>query len=90
MFATCGGLCGGLATGLCGLATCFGATTVTVGSVADEPPVCDMAVPPGAHSNTVDRIATAEGATRLDDTLMTHSPKSGHKCRPGADTHVSN
>jgi hypothetical protein len=63
---------------------------VTVGSVADEPPVCDMAVPPGAHSNTVDRIATAEGATRLDDTLMTHSPKSGRKCRPGADTHVSN
>ena len=90
MFANCGGLCGGLATGLFGLAACFGATTVTVGSVADEPPVCDMAVPPGAHSNTVDRIATAEGATRLDDTLMTHSPKSGHKCRPGADTHISN
>jgi hypothetical protein len=70
VFATCGGLCGGLATDLCGLATRFGATTVTAGSVVDEPPVCDMAVPSRAHSNTVDRIATVEGAIRLDDTLM--------------------
>ena len=80
----------GLATSLCDLSTRFGATTVTVGSVVDEPPVCDMAVSPGAHSNAVDRIATAEGAIRLDDTLMMHFPKSGHRCRPGADTHISN
>jgi hypothetical protein len=66
VFATCGGL----ATGPYGLATRFGATTETAGSVVDEPPVCDMAVPPGVHSNTVDRIATVEGAIRLDDTLM--------------------
>jgi hypothetical protein len=79
---------GGLANSLCGLSTGFGATTVTVGSVVDEPPVCDMAVPPGANSNTVDRIATAEGAIRLDEILMTHFPKSGRKCRPGADTHL--
>ena len=70
MFATCGGLCDGLATGLCGLATCFGATTVTLGSVVGELPVCDIAVPPRPHSNAVDRIATVEGAIRLDDSLI--------------------
>jgi hypothetical protein len=43
---------------------------VTLGSVAEEPPVCDMAVPPKAHSSTVDRIATTEGAIRFDNTLM--------------------
>jgi hypothetical protein len=47
---------------------------VTVGSVVDEPAVCDMAVPSRVHSNTVDRIATAEGAIRLDNTLMTYFP----------------
>jgi hypothetical protein len=72
VFATC--LCG-LASGL---AAGFGATTVMLGSwlvVA----VCEAAVP---LSNTVDRTARAEGATRLDDILITRSPKSGNECRP--------
>ena len=31
---------------------------------------CDIAVPLRLHSNAVDRIAIAEGATKLDDDLM--------------------
>jgi hypothetical protein len=70
VFATC--------FDLCGLATCFGASTVMPGSGAAEPvAVCDIAVPLGPHNNAVDRIATAEGATKLDDSLMTCPPKSG-------------
>jgi hypothetical protein len=55
----------------CGFATCFGASTVTGGSVALGPAViCDAA---GAHSKTVDMTAMVEGTTRLDDNLMTMS-----------------
>lgn len=55
----------------CGLAICFGASTVTAGRVAAEPVgICDAA---GATSKTVDKAATAEGTTRLDDNLMTMS-----------------
>jgi hypothetical protein len=61
VFAKCSG-------GLCGLATCFGASTVMLGSGAEPVVVCDTA---GPHSKTVDKIATAEGATKLDDNLMT-------------------
>jgi len=68
----------------CGLATCLGASIVTLGS-AEPGVVCDIAAPVRLHSNAVDRMATAEGATRLDDILISRSPKSGHKCRPGAD-----
>jgi hypothetical protein len=58
-------------SGLGGLATCFGASTVTEGSVAEEPVgICDAA---GPHSRTVDKAATVEGTTRLDDNLMTMS-----------------
>ena len=61
MFATC--------FVICGLATCFGASTVTVGSEVAEPvAVCGAA---GLHSKTVDKKATAEGATKLDDNLKT-------------------
>jgi len=68
VFAVRSGLCGGLASG-------FGATTVTLGSV--EPGVvCDIAGPVRLNSNAVDRTATAEGAIRLDDSLMVRSPKS--------------
>jgi hypothetical protein len=59
--------------------------TVTLGRV-ELGVVCEAAVPLRPHNNEVDRIATAEGATRLDDILMTRSPKSGNKRRPGADT----
>ena len=69
VFAACSGLCGGLAT-------CFGATTVTLGSELEEPAVCDTAVPPRAHSNAVDRRATAEGATKPDDNLMIISSRA--------------
>jgi hypothetical protein len=71
------GLCG-LATGLCGLATCFGASTVMLGRVPEPVAVCDTAVPLRPHNNAVDRIATAESATRLDDILIRRFPKSGH------------
>jgi hypothetical protein len=55
----------------CGLATCFGASTVTGGIVAAEPVgICDAA---GAHSKTVDKTAMVEGTTRLDANLMTMS-----------------
>jgi hypothetical protein len=52
-----------------GLATCFGASTVTLGSEEAGPvAVCDVA---GPHSKIVDKTATTEGATKLDDNLMT-------------------
>jgi hypothetical protein len=66
-----------------GLATCFGASTVMLGSgLLESAGVCDAA---GPHSKTVDKTATAEGATKLDDNLMTCPPKCGtemspHKC----------
>ena len=50
-----------------------------VGPVA----VCEAAVP---LSNTVDRTATAEGATRLDDILITRPPNPEINAVPGADT----
>src|SRR4051795_1247119 len=63
--------------GLCDLATGFGAWTVMLGrAVASERgSVRDIAVP---LSNTVDRTARAEGATRLDDILIT---RCGRKLR---------
>ena len=65
-------------------ATGFGASTVMLGRawVAELGSVRDIAVP---LSNTVDRTARAEGATRLDDILITRSLKSGNAF-PGADT----
>ena len=66
--------------GLSGLATCLGASTVMLGSaVAELVAVCDMAVPLGPHNNAVDRIATAEGATRL---LMTCLPNPDGNAAP--------
>jgi len=63
---------------LCGgLALCTGAVIVTLGRV-ELGVVCEAAVPLRPHNSEVDRIATAEGATRLDDILITRSPKSGH------------
>jgi hypothetical protein len=52
-----------------GLALCFGASTVTLGSEL-EPAVCDIAAQVRLHSNAVDRTATAEGATKFEDNLM--------------------
>jgi hypothetical protein len=62
--------------GLCSLATGFGAWTVMLGRAvgAELGSVRDIAVP---LSNTVDRAAMAESATRLDDILITRSLKSG-------------
>ena len=75
------------ATGRCGLATCFGAWTVMLGSWLVGPvAVCEAAVP---LSNTVDRTARAEGATRLDDILITCSPNPEMNAVPGADTVVT-
>jgi hypothetical protein len=62
---------------LCGgLALCSGAVTVTLGR-GELGAVCETAVPVRPHNNQVDRIATAEGATRLDDVLIIRTPKSG-------------
>ena len=77
MFAARCCLCGGLAL-------CSGAVTVTLGSV-ELGVVCEAAVPLRPHNNEADRIATVEGATRLDDILTTRSPKSGNRRRPGAE-----
>jgi len=64
----------GVATGRFDLATCFGASTVMLGSGAAEPvAVCDTAVPLKLQSNEIDKIAIAEGAKRLDEDLMTLS-----------------
>jgi hypothetical protein len=71
--------------GLCGLATCFGASTVMPGSWPAGPvAVCDIAVSLRPHSNAVDRIAKAEGATKLEDNLMTRLPNLERKCCPDA------
>src|ERR1700761_5081030 len=56
-----------------GVATCFGSTTVTLGSDVEGPAVCDTAALPGKHSIVVDKRTTAAGATRPDDNLMTRS-----------------
>lgn len=70
MFARC--------FGADGLATCFGASTVTLGSEeAGLVAVCDTA---GPLSNTVDKIATADEAAKLD--LMTYSLN----CEPGTSS----
>ena len=76
MFATSGGLCDRLASRLCGLATCFGASMVTPGSW-----LCDIAVPLRPQNNAVDRMVTA-GATRLDDILMMRTPIPNTKAGP--------
>jgi hypothetical protein len=61
---------------LCGgVALCFGASIVTLGSEPEF--VCDTAGTLKAQSNAVDRIATADGATRLDDNLMTETFVAG-------------
>jgi hypothetical protein len=55
--------------------------------------ICDIAVPLRLHSNAVDRIAIAEGATKLDDDLMIISdPNPGRTFRPDAYTvpHIFN
>jgi hypothetical protein len=50
--------------------------TVTLGR-EELGAVCETAVPVRPHNNKVDRIATAEGATRLDDVLIVSTPNSG-------------
>src|SRR5581483_2888681 len=83
VFAVRSGLCGGLASG-------FGATTVTLGSV--EPGVvCDIAAPVRLHSNAVDRIATAADATKLDDIVILVLPNPDLNAVPvRTPHHVSN
>ena len=51
--------------GFCGLATCFGASTTTLGSEVVAPPegvaVCAIAVPLRPHSGATARLATKKG-----------------------------
>jgi hypothetical protein len=58
--------------GRCGLASCFGASTVTVGMVEEPVAVCDTAVP---LSNEVDKKATARGAIKPEDNLIIMSSR---------------
>jgi len=71
--------------GVCGLATCFGASTTTSGSMAAARPevvaVADIAGPLRPHrSSSIDKIATAGLATKSDENLMAIPPKNwdGH------------
>jgi hypothetical protein len=65
---------------LFGVTIRFGASTVMVGSGAAEPvAVCGAA---GPHSKTVDKAATAEGTTKLDDNLITMSSQSAEIVLP--------
>jgi hypothetical protein len=82
-----------VATGRCGLATGFGASTVTLGSWAAGPAViCDNAVLLRLHSSAVDRSAIAEVAANLDDVLMTISHHPEQTFRPDECTvpHIFN
>jgi hypothetical protein len=60
LFSTRVGLCGGFAAccGLCGLATCFGAWTVMLGSEGTVVAVvvCDIAVLLKPHSRAIDEV----------------------------------
>jgi hypothetical protein len=61
--------------GFCGVATCFGASTTTLGSEVVAPPegvaVCDIAAPLRPHrSSAIDKIATARLATKSDESLI--------------------
>jgi hypothetical protein len=65
------------ATALCfSLATCFGASTVTPGSRVAES-VCDIAGPLRPHNNSIDKSATAELATKSDESLIAMSSQLG-------------
>jgi hypothetical protein len=76
--------------GFCGLATCFGASTTTSGSMAAARPevmaVCDIAVPLRPHrSSSIDKIATAGLSTKSDENLMAmSSQKLGRARHPDA------
>jgi hypothetical protein len=64
--------------GFCGLATCFGASTITVGSKVVAPPegvaVCDIAVPLRPHSSSaIDNIAKAGPATKSNEAFIAAS-----------------
>jgi hypothetical protein len=60
--------------GLCGLVTCLGASTTTLGSEVVAPPegvaVCDMAMPLRPHSSSIDKTATARPAAKWNDAFM--------------------
>jgi hypothetical protein len=76
-FSTGAGRCGGFATR---------STEMTGSEGVDSVVGCDTA---GPHSKTVANTAAAEGATTLDDNLMTisSSSKSGHAAPMNAQPH---
>jgi hypothetical protein len=67
--------------GFCGVATCFGASTTTLGSEVVAPPegvaVCDSAVSLRPHnSSAIDKTPAARPATKSDETFIAmSSPK---------------
>ena len=64
-------------SGFCGLATCFGASTTTLGSAVVAPPdcvaVCAIAVPLRPHSGATARLATKKS----DENFTAIPPISG-------------
>ena len=64
--------------GFGGLATCFGASTTTLGSEVEAPPegvaACDIVVPLKPHgSSAIDKMETAGRATKSDKNLIAMS-----------------
>ena len=76
--------------GFCGLATCLGASTTTLGSEVVVPPegvaVCAIAVPPGPHNGATARPATKKGNKNF--TVIPPMPYDG-KCQPSTMTIVA-
>jgi hypothetical protein len=58
--------------------------------VAAPVAVCDTAAPLRPHRNVVDRMAIAEGTTKLNEDFMTIPSQKGLTCRPDANgiTHI--
>jgi hypothetical protein len=69
----------------CGLATCFGASTTTLGSDVLAPAgvvVCDSAVPIRPHGSEIDEIATVRLAAKRNEAFMVlSSQKAGTPSR---------
>ena len=73
--------------GFCGVATCFGASTRTLGSEVVAPPegvaVCDIAVPLRPHSSSaIDKIATARLATKSNEAFIAMSSQKLRRDMP--------
>ena len=68
----------------CGLATCFGASTTTLGSEVVGVAVREIAVPLRPHrSSAIDKMETARLATKSEESLIAMSSQMGGSQSPG-------